>query len=415
MSTSQTDVTVIGAGAIGLATAWSLVNRGLSVTVVDSGSPRYGTSDANAGWVAPSHVIPFAAPGMVAMGAKSLLKRDGAFGIKPGASPILSQWTSVFVRHCTERHVDYAVPALTELLNDSITGISDLVDNHGLGRTVKDLWYIFSSANAKELAKHEVEHMQHSGVTAYEVDRDAALNEEPLLKETAKAVVGFGTDFGIDPKELLNVLERVCRERGVVFRTNEFVTGLNHSATKARVTTKTDSWESDYVVLAAGVWTREIAKSVGENLLIMPAKGHSVTLPNIENMPKRPTLLAEQRIATNGLDWGMRLSTGYVLTSPTDRSVEPKAIAKLLSTAREVFNLPDELPEINAWSGLRPSSPDGMPIIGPLTKSPRIIIASGHGMLGTMMSLGTGKLVADQVTHTSTSRESLKFLPSRPR
>jgi D-amino-acid dehydrogenase len=77
--------------------------------------------------------------------------------------------------------------------------------------------------------------------------------------------------------------------------------------------------------------------------------------------------------------------------------------------------LPDELPEINAWSGLRPSSPDGMPIIGPLTKSPRIIIASGHGMLGTMMSLGTGKLVADQVTHTSTSRESLKFLPSRPR
>jgi D-amino-acid dehydrogenase len=125
-------------------------------------------------------------------------------------------------------------------------------------------------------------------------------------------------------------------------------------------------------------------------------------------------LLAEQRIAGNSLDWGLRLSTGYTLTSPNDRSIEMKAVKKLIDTASKVLDIPTDVTNVNPWSGLRPSSPDGLPYIGPLSNAPRVIMATGHGMLGTMMALGTSVLVADIIAGRPISRDALKFSPSRP-
>jgi D-amino-acid dehydrogenase len=126
---NQPAVTVIGGGVIGLATAYQIALDGTKVTLVDSGEPRFGTSNQNAGWVAPSHVIPFAAPGMVSMGVEQLLKRTGAFGFSPTAGPLLASWTMKFMRSCTEEHVSNSVPALTELLNNSIGKSESILKN----------------------------------------------------------------------------------------------------------------------------------------------------------------------------------------------------------------------------------------------------------------------------------------------
>ena len=91
-----------------------------------------------------------------------------------------------------------------------------------------------------------------------------------------------------------------------------------------------------------------------------------------------------------------------------------KAVQKLLNTASNVLDIPTSTVNVNPWSGLRPSSPDGLPYIGPLSKAPRVIMATGHGMLGTMMALGTSVLVADIIASRPISREALKFSPSRP-
>ena len=411
---NQPSVTVLGGGVIGLATAYQIASDGTSVTVVDAGEPKFGTSNQNAGWVAPSHVIPFAAPGMVKLGAEQLIKRTGAFGFSPLAGPLLATWTLKFVRSCTEEHVNASVPALTELLNNSIAGYEKLIANEGLTKAPEPLWYIFSGDKAAEHAHHEVELMNRYGVGAREVNIAEARVKEPILKETAKAIVEFKTDFGVDPKLLMDVLTRLCIENGVVIRTDETVTKVASTKNNVSITTTRDSWTSEYLVVAAGVWSRELTKSLGVNLPIMPAKGHSVTIPGLVNQPKRPFLLAEQRIAGNSLDWGLRLSTGFTLTSPNDRSVEMSAVKKLLTSASKVLDIPTETANVNPWSGLRPSSPDGLPYIGALSKAPRIIMATGHGMLGTMMALGTAQLVSDFVAGRTTSRESLKFSPSRP-
>lgn len=414
MSSSQHNVTVIGGGIVGLASAWELAKDGASVVVVDPGEPKFCTSLANAGWVSPSHVIPFAAPGMVKTGIQNLLGRTGAFAMTPGAGPLLAAWTLKFARSCTDAHVEHSAPALKELLDTSIGIIDGLTETTDLKKTHEPLWYLYTSDNAEADAHHEVELLTRYGIDAKRYDPQDAVKEEPILKDSVKAVVSFEGDFGVDPGKLVDVYRRHCEALGVTFR-NESVTGISHTNQNVTITTATDSWVSDYAVLAAGAWSRELAKYVGEALPILAAKGQSVTLPGVSNLPKRTFMLADQRIATNPLDWGFRMSTGYSLTSPNDLSINPKATAKLIATAREVLHLPETFEQKNELAGVRPAAPDGLPYIGALPKAPRVIAATGHGMLGLMMGPGTGKFVSDMIAGRPVSRDVLKFSPARPR
>lgn len=414
MANTEVSVTVIGGGVVGRACAWQIAKSGTSVRIIDSGEPRFGTSMANAGLIAPSHVIPFAAPGMVAMGAKEFLKRSGAFGISPRAGTNFATWTLAFMRACTQEHVDRCTPALTQLLNRSVEMFDDLTNNHGLGRAPKPLYYIFSSDKAEHLLHEEMELFAKYGVPTAAVDLDKAHVEMPILKDTVKAVLELTTDFGLDPRQVVTLLGELAYQGGVEYRDNESVSSLKHFKDHVEITTNVGTWSSDYVVLAAGAWSKKIAHMLGDDLNMIAAKGHSVTLPNLPEMPTHPVILAEQRITANPAAGGYRLSTGYALTSPDDRKIEPAAINKLISTAAKVLHLPERAADIQPWTGVRPASPDGMPHIGPLKNAPRVIAATGHGMIGTMQSLGTGALVADIIAGREISSEMLKFSPARP-
>jgi len=292
--------------------------------------------------------------------------------------------------------------------------IEGLTETTDLKRTNLPQWYVYTSDNAEADAEHEVELVNRYGVNAKQVDLQSSLDSEPILKDSVKAIVEFSDDFGLDPGKLVEIYRRNCEAIGVGFRA-EKVTALSSTNRNVTIATATDSWISDYVVLAAGVWSRDLAKTIGENLPIMPAKGQSVTLPEVIEKPTRTLMLADQRIATNPLDWGLRMSTGFALTSKTDMSINSSASDKLIATARQVLNLPERIEIKNELAGLRPASPDGMPYIGPLPKAPRVIAATGHGMLGLMMGPGTGKFVADMIAGRPVSRDVMKFSPARPR
>ena len=154
MTSAQNNVTVIGGGIVGLASAWELAKDGASVIVVDPGEPKFCTSLANAGWISPSHIIPFAAPGMVQTGVKNLLGRTGAFAMTPGAGPLLAAWTLKFARSCTDAHVEHSAPALKELLDTSIGIIGGLTETTDLKRTHLPLWYLYTSDNTSHYTNH---------------------------------------------------------------------------------------------------------------------------------------------------------------------------------------------------------------------------------------------------------------------
>lgn len=410
---ANNQVTVIGGGIVGLASAWQLAKDGHDVTVVDQGAPTNTTSFVNAGWITPSHIIPLAAPGMVTTGMKNLIGRTGAFALSPTAGPGLAPWLAKFASKCTDAHVEHSAPALKELVGLSIDIVNDLIDNDGLLRTKGKLWMLYTSDNANKEAKHEVELMEHFGVNAYEIDAASTYAQEPILKRNIKAAVEFESDFGVDPRQFNEVFKKKCEDAGVKFR-SESVVNLNANQTSVTIRTNKDSWSSDYIVLAAGIWSRELVKLVGGNLPMMAAKGQSVTLPDVPNMPTHPMMLSDQRITLNPLSWGLRISTGYKLTSSNDLAIEKRAIDKLIARTRTVINLPDSLPVKNELMGMRPAAPDGLPYIGALPNNPRVVIATGHNMLGLMMAPGTGRFVADIIAGKPVSREILKFSPARP-
>ncbi|MFN8168516.1 MAG: FAD-binding oxidoreductase [Candidatus Nanopelagicales bacterium] len=149
------------------------------------------------------------------------------------------------------------------------------------------------------------------------------------------------------------------------------------------------------VVLAAGVWTPSLVASLGAPLPVLPAKGHSVTVTSPEVALTGPLLLLDQRLAVTQLAAGLRITGGYQLTSPRDRGIDPRRTADLVRRADLELRLAPGTQPAREWSGLRPATPDGVPAIGRLATAPAVVVATGHGMLGSSAGPGTGELVAE--------------------
>lgn len=368
-------VVIVGGGIIGASCAAYLAERGAQVTVLDSGKPRFGTSMHNAGHIVVSHSIPFAAPGMVSQGIRSWFSRDGAFALssRPGKGTL--GWLLGFARKCTATNVAQLQPGLDLLLHRSADLLAS--DPH-LSINHRGLWQVFTSST--DSAEHEAAHLRAHGVHVREVPLEE-IRAEVALTEQVVAAIELTEDLGLDPAQLwLRVRER-SEAAGAIW-TEGIVTDLRDH-------------DADLIVLAAGAWSPATARSLGVDLPVRAAKGYSVSIPGVEQMPTRPMLLMDQRTAMNPLGDRLRLSARYEITGPDDREIVAHRIVGLIDRARAAVHLPTHVEDVQPWTGVRPASVDGAPYIGFLPKrSPvPVLVATGHGMIGTALSAGTADLV----------------------
>jgi D-amino-acid dehydrogenase len=394
-------VVVVGAGIIGVSVASSLARRGATVTVLDPGPPRAGSSAANAGHLVPSHIIPFASPGMVGAGLRSLARRDGAFAINPRLRRQLAPWLAQFAAASTEANVRRGAPALQWLLGSSMAEVDRLLAaGVELDHAREGLIQVFTRPESLEAARREAGHMRELGYPAQEMSLDALQDAEPLVHDAVGAIL-LTRDGRLDPALLLDALRCEALSHGAELRSTS-VTGIATGPTA--VLTTDGPVPADQVVLAAGVWTPELAATVpgadgwSPRLPILPAKGYSVTVPDVPEVPRRPLLLMDQRLAVTPMGDGLRITGRFELTSPADRSVPAARTSALLDGARAALTLPVGARATQPWSGLRPATPDGLPVVGRIAPGSPVIVAAGHGMLGTTTGPGTGELVAAIVT-----------------
>jgi D-amino-acid dehydrogenase len=382
-------VVVVGGGIIGASCAAYLAERGSSVTVVDSDKPRFGTSLGNAGHIVVSHSTPFAAPGMVRKGLRSLLTQDGAFALsnRPGAGTL--DWLMGFARKCTQENVTYLHPGLDQVLRRSA---ELLLADPELEINTRGLWQVFTGDGAAERASTEAEHMRAHGVAVRDI-RIEEVRSEPGLTDNVNAAIELSEDLGLDPSQLWLRMRRRSEQAGA-----RWITGVITDLRSSPVVRTADSEEqldTDVVVLAAGAWSPAVARSLGIDLPIRAAKGYSVTLPDIDPVPTRPMLLMDQRTAINPLRSGLRISARYEITTPDDREIVGHRLPAMITRARQAIELPEHTPVVEPWTGVRPASVDGAPYIGflPTKGSTQVLVASGHGMIGTAMAAGTADLV----------------------
>lgn len=391
-------VVVIGAGIIGASVASSLARRGAEVVVLDPGPPREGSSSANAGHLVPSHIIPFASPGMVGAGLRSLARRDGAFAINPHLRRQLAPWLAQFAAASTEANVRRGAPALEWLLGTSMDEVDRLLASGvELDHARDGLIQVFTRPESLDGARHEAAHMRELGYPAQEMSLGALHDSEPLVHNAVGAIL-LTRDGRLNPALLLEALRAEATASGAEFRTAT-VTGIATGPTA--VLTTDGPIPAEQVVVAAGVWTPELAATVptadgwSPRLPILPAKGYSITVPDIPAaVPRRPLLLMDQRLAVTPMGTGLRITGRFELTDPSDRAIPAERTNALLGGAREALTLPVGAAVTQPWSGLRPATPDGLPIIGRIAPGSPVVVASGHGMLGTTTGPGTGALVA---------------------
>lgn len=404
-------VLVVGGGIIGASCATFLAERGADVAVVDPDTPRFGTSLQNAGHIVVSHSVPFAAPGMVGNGIRSLLSHDGAFAFssRPGRGTL--GWLADFARHCNARNVDALHPGLHEILHRSAELIRSDAD---VSVTERGLWQVFTGSGASDRARQEAEHLRAHDVRVRDLDAEE-LRSEVALTDNVNAGIELSEDMGLDPAALWHRMRQRSESAGAHWIHGAVLDLRGHP--QLRVASELREHPCDAVVIAAGVWSPSIARSIGVHLPIKAAKGYSVTLDGLERLPTRPMLLMDQRTAVNAFDGRLRISARYELTHPDDRSIVQHRVVGLIDRARAALHLPEEVGEINAWTGVRPASADGAPYIGQVPgnpkNSPRIFTATGHGMIGTAMALGTADLITRCVFDAPISAAEARLGPAR--
>ena len=406
-------IVVMGAGIIGISTAWYLLEQGHEVTVVDrQANAALETSFANGAQISVCFCEPWANAGAPFKVAKWLLRDDSPLLFRPRLD--IAQWRYglSFLTQCTTAAFERNVEELVQLGRYSHESLKVLVDKTGIeyNRLEKGILHFFSSQADFDNGVIAADIMKSHGVDRRILDHNGVLEVEPSLANFQGQIFG-GTytpsDESGDAKVFTQKLAKRCAERGAKFYFGHDILQLSKSgqgidAVKiaSRETGHSLTLKADAFVAAMGSYTPALMKQVGEFLNIYPAKGYSATLKL-----KRPeaasvvSLLDDTRkIAISRLGDSIRIA-GTAELSGFDLSLDsPTAKVRcdaLVKRYEELFPGVADLSERNYWTGLRPSTPNNVPYIGRSKKASNLWVNAGHGTLGWTHGAGSGNALAE--------------------
>lgn len=403
-------VTVIGAGVVGVCAAWSLVEAGCAVTVIERNrGVAQETSYGNAGMVAPAYVTPWAAPGMPGKILALLFARDTPVRFAPTLDPALWTWIGRWARECRLPRYKQNKSRMQRLAFYSRDCLATLRAGHGLSyeRTEGMLQLLRGERDAR-MAETTMSFLKDAGVTHQALSPAQCRVREPGLSD-----IGFAGGLYLPDVETGNCplftrqLKDLCEERGVRF---EFGTSVSRVVTKGdrvslRVRTAQGDSERavDAVVIAGGVDSGALLRRLGIRLPLYPVKGYSATVAIRE-----PTYAPIAAVMDEGYKIAIVRMGNRIRIAGTaelgDRSLSlasknaERALATLIKVARDWFPGAASYQSATWWAGARPMLPDGPPVLG-ATAHPRIYVNLGHGSTGWAMAAGSGRIVADLVTH----------------
>ncbi len=387
------EVVVVGAGVVGLACAWHLLERGHGVTVLDRDQPGRGASFGNAGTIAPYGVLPIAQPGLWRGMPALLFSSDSPFRIRWARTPRLLPWLLRFLRETTSNRFRHNADLLSTLLtgaNDAWeplladAGAEDLVVSNGA-------LYFYRSRKAWQRDRAVVRYRAELGVEQQFLDNAAIRDLEPALADQATGGVFFpGARHIRDPLTLVQRLAAAVIRRGGRIERRAAL-GLA-SRGPVRIATEQGELSADRVVIAAGAWSGPLAAGIGDRVPLDTERGYHVEFP-METAPlQRPCCPADWAFYMTPMADRLRVA-GTVELGHRDDPPNQQRFSYIRDRAERLLGPLGE--PSSQWLGFRPSLPDSIPIIGPSPREPLVIHAFGHGHLGLTLAARTGGLVAD--------------------
>ena len=407
----MSSVIVLGSGAIGLCCAHYLHGEGLEVTIVDRDAPGMGCSWGNAGMLTPSHFVPLAAPGMVAQGLKWMFDGASPFYIRPRLDLDLMRWLWHFNRAATPARMERAMPLLRDMSQTSL-GLFHELAPMDFGLMEQGLVMYFNSEKGRRGCLHEIELAHRIGVEARLLDVPQLRELEPEARVKALGGVFFPGDAQLDPGLFSAAMTANLAQKGVTFLRKEGRGFRLESGRLRALRTDEGDLAADTFILAAGCWSALLAKEAGLPLPLQAGKGYSFDYAEPPLGLRLPSILTEARVAMTPMGGRLRIA-GTMELAGVDLRINPVRVEAIRRAVPRYFEVEMPAAPDPVWSGLRPCSPDGLPFIGPFTKVPNLIAATGHAMLGITLAPITGRLVADLVTGRKPSLEMDLLSPDR--
>ncbi len=395
-------VAVLGAGVVGVATAYQLLEDGHDVTVLDRAeAPASFTSHANAGLVAPGHAYAWSSPAAPGMMLRSLWRRDQAIRLRPRLSPRQWSWLGRFVGQCNVRSTTLNSQRKAVLCVYSQAVLRDVVARTGVRYDGQrgGLVYFYRTQRAFEAAAEKCRLLRERGIEIEVLERAGVLEKDPGLAGAAEQIAGAlyaPQDESGDARLFTVALAEHCGELGVQFRYGTQVRGLRTEGDSVtELVTSHGVFAADAFVVCLGVYSPHLVEQLGIRLPIYPVKGYSATLAitDAQRAPRLGGVDEENLLAYCPLGSRLRLTAtaeiaGY---STTHRPADFRA---MLARARALFDGAADFGAAQLWAGLRPMTPTGLPVID---RSPytNLWLNTGHGHMGWTMANGSARVLAD--------------------
>mgnify|MGYP001602511285 FL=1 len=403
---SKHDVLIIGGGPIGLSCAYYLLKSGRKVTILDAKEIGKGSGSGNAGHIVPSHIIPLAAPGVVTSALKWMLDpKNSPFGLKIRLDPKYIWWLIQFAAACNEANVQRALEPMKSLGQLSADNFAKIIAEEKFECHYRQTGFLnlYKNQNAFDEGRHEAKFMQKHGIPVEVYDKSRVGEVEPAVREDVLGGMHFTSDAHLNPAIFLQLLGERLRAMGAEVFENTPVTGFESAGEKIRVVkTRVGKFEAEQVILAAGAWSPIVARDLRLDIPVQPARGYSLTASAIKHMPRQALILGDRRVAVSPFGDLLRV-TGRLEVGEFSTMPNPRWIQRLENFAREYIQLDEKLDIQETWAGLRPVTPDGMPIIGRSPLYSNLTVATGHAMLGLSLGPGTGQVVAELVNGRETA------------
>jgi len=410
-------VVIVGAGIVGLSTAWWLARRGVESIVLDREDPLSSASAGNAGLLSIGH-YPLTRPGASWRGLRWMANRRSPLYIRPTLDPRMLSWLWTFHRHCNAAWSDRCLDSLCRMGFPALEAFETIIAEESIDCDyARDGWLeVVLDAATLRHAEEEARALVPFGYEVSTLDGAALRAAHPVFRERCAGAVRYHDSARCNPGRFLGALLDAVRRRGVAVRLDATVVEVLAASSPRDGASRVQHWdapsvpsasaahevrlpggeivECDAVVVAAGAWSASIIEPLGHRLPLVAARGYHLHYEQAPAMPGTGCVLRERSVAVTPMGRALRLA-GTLEIGSLGRPWLRDRIDAITDGARAYMHGIESLGSAQEWAGYRPCTPDGMPVIGPLPSHPRVIVATGHAMMGMTLGPVSGRAVAE--------------------
>ena len=407
-------VTIIGAGIVGICCALSLQERGAQVRLIDRGAPGQETSFGNAGVISPWSIVPQAMPGIWKSIPGMLLSRKGPLSVRPAFWPRMIPWGLRFLAKSDAASARAASDAMEVLCQPSVMLYRRHLEGTGHENLVVDSCYVHAFRQADKATLRDLGYRLRAekGAEMELIGADALHRLEPALSRDFKAAIVIkGQARARAPGRIGQVLAQKAQAQGAEIVQAEITVLARDPKGGWTLSTSNGPLKAPRIVLAAGVWSADLLKTLGLPSALVAERGYHVGFPQPGVTLTHSVMDVDAKVVASSMLDGLRLA-GSSEFGAVDAPPDPRKQKLLTNQARAM--LPDLNPQdVSFWMGRRPSFPDSLPALGPVAGHDGLYAAFGHSHYGLMMAPKTGELIADLMAGVPPNTDLSAFDPGR--